>query len=187
MACSSSSSVIDGGVKFRTEECITDRKLHDEISILKQDYYRLINTNPIPDELLSGFEARAMNVFQGKHPNLLLGFNKSLFKQHQITLPLQHFQTNGKKMKIEEYDELPWDLLDIICKTLDFDDLFQFSGVCKSWRAFHKIYWTTFLASQEPLLLQNAIFCDNRLFSFISIPGQKVNYSKMMKQALLQL
>jgi hypothetical protein len=85
-------------------------------------------------------------------------------------------------MKVEEYSrELSWDVLDIICKTLDFDDHFQFADVCKSWRAFHKIYWRTFLASQEPLLLQNAIFCDNRLFSFISIPGQKVNYSKMMK------
>jgi hypothetical protein len=82
--------------------------------------------------------------------------------------------------KIEEKCELPWDMLDIISKTLDFDDLFQFSGVCKNWRAFHKIYLRNFLACEEPLLLQ--ILCHgNELFSFISIPDQKVYSLKILK------
>jgi hypothetical protein len=76
-------------------------------------------------------------------------------------------------VKVEENRELPWDVLDIISKTLDLDDHFQFAGVCKNWRAFHKIYWRNFLASQEPLLLQVSHF-GRGSFSFINIPDQKV-------------
>ncbi|XP_058782591.1 uncharacterized protein LOC131657122 [Vicia villosa] len=47
--------------------------------------------------------------------------------------------------------QLPWDVLDEITQTLDFEDLFQFSGVCKNWRTFHK---SNFLSSQEPLLVE---------------------------------
>jgi hypothetical protein len=95
MACSSSSG-IDGGVKFKMAECITYDKLYGEISKLKEEY-RLIKSNHIPinNELLSGFKARAMKVFQGNHPNLLLGFNTMLRKEYQITLPLQQFHING--------------------------------------------------------------------------------------------
>ncbi|KEH44165.1 hypothetical protein MTR_1g109340 [Medicago truncatula] len=61
---------------------------------------------------------------------------KGLLKGHtdRITLPFQ-FETTGKKLKkVEENRDFPWDVLDIISKTLDFDDLFQFAGVCKNWR-----------------------------------------------------
>lgn len=58
------------------------------------------------------------------------------------------FKSKGKKaMKVAENCELPWNVLDIISKALDFDDLFRFSGVCKNWRAF---YWRNLLASEEP-------------------------------------
>jgi len=81
---------------------------------------------------------------------------------------------------VQENRELPWDVLDIISKTLDFNDHFQFAGVCKNWRAFHKIYSRNFLASQEPLLLQ--ISCQPKgSFSFICIPDQKVYCSEMGK------
>jgi len=81
---------------------------------------------------------------------------------------------------VQENCELPWDVFDIISKTLDLDDHFQFAGVCKNWRAFHKIYSRNFMASQEPLLLQ--ISCQPKgSFSFVSIPDQKVYCSKMGK------
>jgi hypothetical protein len=90
-------------------------------------------------------------------------------------------------VKVEENCELPWDVLDIISKTLDFDSHFQFAGVCKSWRGFHKIYWRNFLASQEPLLLQFSTDGEGYgrgSFSFISIPDQKVYCSEMLKYFL---
>lgn len=73
---------------------------------------------------------------------------------------------------------LPWDLLDIISKQLDFDDLFQFAGVCKSWREFHKIYWKTFTASKSPLLVQTSSWA-KKAYVFFSIPDRKVYSSKM--------
>jgi len=91
----------------------------------------------------------------------------------------------GKKVKkVEENGELLWDVLDIISKTLDFDDLFEFAGVSKNWRAFYKIcrrnFLASFLESQEPLLLQIS-YRDEGSFSFISIPDQKVYCFKMME------
>ena len=68
---------------------------------------------------------------------------------------------------------------DIISKRLDFDDFFQFVGVCKNLRAFHKIYWRNFLASQEPLIVQIS-FHVKKSFSFISISGQKAYHLDMM-------
>jgi len=76
--------------------------------------------------------------------------------------------------------ELPLDVLDIISQTLDFDDLFQFAGVCKNWKAFQKIYCKNFLASQEPLILQISYFC-TRSISLISLPDQKVYYCLKIK------
>jgi hypothetical protein len=78
-------------------------------------------------------------------------------------------------VKVEENCKLPWDVLDIIAKTLDFDDLFHFAGVCKSWRAFHKIYWRNFSTSQKPLLLQSSYHGNNQLlYTLSSISDQKV-------------
>jgi hypothetical protein len=84
-------------------------------------------------------------------------------------------------VKVEENFDLSWDVLDIISEKLDFDDLFHFSGVCKSWRVSHKIYWRNFLASQTPLLIQ--IWYHNRQrpsYSFRSLPDNKVYWWKMM-------
>jgi len=71
-------------------------------------------------------------------------------------------------------------VLNIISKTLDFDDLFQFSSVSKNWRAFHKIYWTDFLASRKPLLLQISYHVKES-YSFINISNQEVCHLEMMK------
>jgi len=81
--------------------------------------------------------------------------------------------------KVAEIDKLPWDVLDIIFKILDFDDLFQFTGVCKNWRAFHKIYWKNFLTFHEPLLVKKSSHV-MKSFSFINIANQKVYHSKMI-------
>ncbi|XP_004501774.1 uncharacterized protein [Cicer arietinum] len=75
--------------------------------------------------------------------------------------------------------QLPWDVLDIISRKLDFDDLFQFSGVCKNWWEFHKTYWRDFLVSQEPLIVRNSYYI-RKCYTFISIPHQKVYHSKKM-------
>jgi hypothetical protein len=78
--------------------------------------------------------------------------------------------------KVNENCELPWDVLDIICKRLDFDDLFNFAGVCKNWRAFHKMYWRNFLTSQEPLLLISSHQANTgkQSYALTSISDQKV-------------
>jgi hypothetical protein len=81
--------------------------------------------------------------------------------------------------KVAENYELPWDVLNIISKTLDFDDLFQIACVCKNWGTFHKMYWRNFLAFQEPLLVQKSSHIQ-KSFSFISIPKQTVYHSKMI-------
>ena len=68
--------------------------------------------------------------------------------------------------------ELPWDVFNIISKTLDFDDLFQF--------AFVSFYWRNLLVSQEPLLLQVLYNHHEESYSFISLPDQKIYFLKMM-------
>ncbi|AES68342.2 hypothetical protein MTR_3g006180 [Medicago truncatula] len=72
-------------------------------------------------------------------------------------------------------------MLDVISRDLDFDDLFQFAGVCKNWREFHKTYWKKFLAFQEPLIIQKSSH-DKKSFSFISIADRKVYHSKTINQ-----
>jgi len=72
-----------------------------------------------------------------------------------------------------------WDLLDIISKMLDLDELFQFGNVCKNWWQFHKIYWRNFMASQKPLLVQMSSI-SKKSFSFINLAHQKVYHSKML-------
>ncbi|AES68336.2 hypothetical protein MTR_3g006120 [Medicago truncatula] len=82
---------------------------------------------------------------------------------------------------IQDGCKISWDMLDVISRDLDFDDLFQFAGVCKNWREFHKIYWKKFLALQEPLLIQKSSH-DKKSFSFISIADRKVYHSKTINQ-----
>ncbi|XP_045820398.1 uncharacterized protein LOC123913639 [Trifolium pratense] len=116
---------------------------------------------------------RVKEMFEG-HTDLILGFNAFLPNTLQIQL-----RTGGKMKKLSENCEIPWDLLDIISRKLDFDDFFEFAGVCKNWREFHKIYWRNFLASQEPLLVQKSCH-DKKCFNFMSIPDQRVYHSKMI-------
>ncbi|CAJ2634125.1 unnamed protein product [Trifolium pratense] len=104
-------------------------------------------------------------------------------KEYQIKLP---HNTTGKNVKVEENCELPWDVLHIIAKRLDFDDLFHFAGVCTNWRAFHKIYWRNFLTSQKPLLLHKSYHGNNQsLYTLGSISDQK-DYCLKMKSCFIQ-
>jgi hypothetical protein len=75
--------------------------------------------------------------------------------------------------------QLPWDLLEIISRMLDFDDMFQFGSVCKNWREFHKIYWRNFITSQEPLLVQRSS-SSKKSFFFFSLHHHKAYQSKMI-------
>ncbi|XP_058734354.1 F-box protein At3g56470-like [Vicia villosa] len=105
--------------------------------------------------------------------DLILKFNTFKSYQHRIKTK----KTGNKAKENGEFVQLPWDMLDIICKALDFEDLLSFSGVCKSWRTFHK---TNFLSSQEPLLVRFMIRNGSESYSFISIPNEKVYDLKMM-------
>lgn len=148
----------------------TNREKYDELLNILKDF----NAQRID---ASGVAERVTELFQG-HTNLILGFNVFLPKKYQITPKLQ-LDTGEKMNKVAKSWEVPWDLLDMVSRTLDFDDLFQFAGVCKSWREFHKIYWGIFLAAQEPLLVQKSSD-DKKFFSLISIPDQRVYHSKMI-------
>ncbi|KAL5072930.1 hypothetical protein RYX36_011914, partial [Vicia faba] len=83
----------------------------------------------------------------------------------------------NKAKENDQFVQLPRDVLDIICKALDFEDLLSFSGICKNWRTFHK---TNFLLSQEPLLVRMMIHNGRESYSFISIPNEKVYDLNMM-------
>ncbi|XP_058734559.1 uncharacterized protein LOC131606327 [Vicia villosa] len=110
-----------------------------------------------------------VKVMLKNHSDLILEFNTFMPSKYRI-------KTTGKKEDNGELCQLPWDVLDVICKTLDFDDLFSFSGVCKNWRTFHKSY---FLSSQEPLLVRmNGYHSES--YSFISIPNKKEYDLKMV-------
>ncbi|XP_058739736.1 uncharacterized protein LOC131611925 [Vicia villosa] len=90
------------------------------------------------------------------------------------------------RLTLSCWDQLHWDLLSVISQKLDFDDLFQFSRVCTNWRLFHKsIDKSSFLTSQEPLLLE-FFKCPVKLpYSFTSLPNQKVYpLNKMMLKML---
>ncbi|KAK2361205.1 hypothetical protein QL285_086384 [Trifolium repens] len=81
----------------------------------------------------------------------------------------------------EDMDTSPLDgdMLDIISKKLlSFDDLFNFSAVCKEWREVHKIYWKKFLESQSPLVIQTTPYA-KKFYSFYSIPEKRAYSSKM--------
>ncbi|KAK7395363.1 hypothetical protein VNO78_15915 [Psophocarpus tetragonolobus] len=83
--------------------------------------------------------------------------------------------SSSRKLKREieqNNDELSWDMLDIIAKKLDIDNLFQFGAVSKSWRIFHKIYWKDFMASQAPLLVQTSFAMNS--YSLYNIREQKI-------------
>ncbi|XP_058734421.1 uncharacterized protein LOC131606163 isoform X1 [Vicia villosa] len=107
-------------------------------------------------------------VLLKNYPHLILKFN---------TFRPSQYRTGKKKLKDNgQAAQLPWDVLATICKTLDFDELFWFSGVCKNWRTFHK---SNFVSSREPLLVHMTGNCPHS-YSFISIPNQKVYDLNMM-------
>lgn len=141
----------------------------------------LMNDHRITRLPVQNFKGRMKKLLKG-HNRLIFGFN-AYMKDRRITLPIRQpvrgGHSNGqKKKKVEENCQLPWDLLDIILRNLDFDDLFQFGSVCKNWREFHKIYWRNFMASEEPLLIQ---WCAvKRSLNFFSLPHDKVYHSKMI-------
>jgi hypothetical protein len=116
---------------------------------------------------------------QKGHKYLSLRFNACLPTEHQVTSSPE--RTGKKVKKVQENCDLPWEVLDIISERLDFDDLFHFSAVCKSWRVSYTIYWTNFLASQAPLLIE---ICFSKpivpSYSFRSLPDQKCYWWKMM-------
>ncbi|XP_045797769.1 uncharacterized protein LOC123891952 [Trifolium pratense] len=79
----------------------------------------------------------------------------------------------------KDISPLDGDMLDIVSKKLvSFDDLFNFSAVCKEWRAVHKIYWRKFLESQSPLIVQTTRNA-KRFYSFYSIPEKRAYSSKL--------
>ncbi|XP_058734422.1 uncharacterized protein LOC131606163 isoform X2 [Vicia villosa] len=85
-------------------------------------------------------------VLLKNYPHLILKFN---------TFRPSQYRTGKKKLKDNgQAAQLPWDVLATICKTLDFDELFWFSGVCKNWRTFHK---SNFVSSREPLLVHMTV------------------------------
>jgi hypothetical protein len=95
-------------------------------------------------------------------------------KKKKTTLSIMQ----GKKMKVDKNNQLPWDLLDVIARKLNFDDLFQFGSVCKNWWEFHKFYWRNFMASQEPLILQKSLNFEKSFF-FHSVHDQKIYHSNI--------
>lgn len=139
----------------------------------------LMNDHRITRLPVQNFKERMNKVLKGRN-RLILGFN-AYMKHRRITLPIRQrvgHRNGQKKKKVEENCQLPWDLLDIILRNLDFDDLFQFGSVCKNWREFYKIYWRNFMASEEPLLVQRCAL--EKSFNFFNLPHDKVYHSKMI-------
>ncbi|KAF7825334.1 F-box protein [Senna tora] len=64
--------------------------------------------------------------------------------------------------------DLPSDVLNIIAKKLDIDDLFSFGEVSKHWRTCQSIFWHNFLEWQAPLVIQKSAHA-KRSCSFFSI------------------
>ncbi|XP_058728086.1 uncharacterized protein LOC131599850 [Vicia villosa] len=116
-----------------------------------------------------------------KHPQEL-GFVR------EVKPAFEHMPITRRHITIPPWDQLPRDVLDLISQKLDFDDLFQFSRVCKDWRlVFHESTdKSKFLTSQEPLLLEFFNYPVKVPYSFTSLPTQKVYpLKKMMMNHLL--
>ncbi|XP_058764284.1 paired amphipathic helix protein Sin3-like 5 [Vicia villosa] len=69
------------------------------------------------------FSARVSVLLKGR-ADLILEFNNFLPTEYHMRVP--------------PWDQLPWDVLDVVSRTLDFGDLVQFSCVCANWRDFQK-------------------------------------------------
>ncbi|KAI9080591.1 hypothetical protein K1719_037452 [Acacia pycnantha] len=78
------------------------------------------------------------------------------------------------KREIETPSKLPSDVLNIIAKKLDIDELFSFGEVCKDWRLFfHSDFWRNFMASHGPLIVQKTPHA-KKSCSFFSISEERV-------------
>ncbi|XP_045824252.1 paired amphipathic helix protein Sin3-like 1 isoform X1 [Trifolium pratense] len=100
----------------------SNRKKYDEFLKIVKD----LNLRSGTRISIRVIKAKVERLFKG-HSDLILGFNTLLPKEYQIMLP----QRTGKKVKrVKENCELPWDVLDIISKRLDFDDLYFSLLVC---------------------------------------------------------
>ncbi|CAJ2640199.1 unnamed protein product [Trifolium pratense] len=143
-------------------------------------FLQVINDHKAQGIDIRGVVAIVKELFKG-HKNLILGFNAFLPKEYKIkliTFKLHGHNKTGKRVKkVAENGELPWDVLDIISKTLDIDDHFEFACVCKNWRAFHKMYWRS--AFEEPLVVHKSSYV-NKSYSFTSISNQKDYQSNMI-------
>ncbi|XP_057435484.1 uncharacterized protein LOC130728144 [Lotus japonicus] len=87
-------------------------------------------------------------------------------------------ERNNDLPEVEKNNDLPSDVLGIIFRELDFDDLFEFAGVCKSWRIGHKHYLSDFMKSQSPFIVETALLA-NEVCSFLSVPDLKIYRSTM--------
>ncbi|CAL0304414.1 unnamed protein product [Lupinus luteus] len=91
-----------------------------------------------------------------------------------------HVLDHGKLMKKGEdtNTELPSDMLEIIYKKLDFDELFHFGGVCEDWRKVHKDQRENVMKSRAPLVIQTSSYAKKTYF-FFSISKQKMYSTKL--------
>jgi hypothetical protein len=79
---------------------------------------------------------------------------------------------------VVDFSQLSDNVLVTISLKLDFDDLFQFSGVGKEWRRVQKNYWRSFMVSQSPLLVQTTSYA-KKFCSSYSIPKKRGYHAKM--------
>ncbi|KAI4356059.1 hypothetical protein L6164_000111 [Bauhinia variegata] len=80
----------------------------------------------------------------------------------------------GGKVKRSEWSILPYELLEIISKKIDFVNFFALGSVCKNWRKFYGNYWREFMASQPaPLLILKSPLLAKEECSFFSISESK--------------
>ncbi|XP_058732613.1 uncharacterized protein LOC131604168 [Vicia villosa] len=143
---------------------------------LKDDYHDFIKV--VADYMNRKIDERCLSsrvevlLRRHEHADLISQISTFLSAQCHATFP--------------RWDELPFDVLDVISRKLDFADLFQFSRVCTNWRVVHKsIDQSKFLTSQEPLLVEVLKSPVKVPYSCISLPKQKVYpLNKMMMNML---
>ncbi|KAE9591966.1 hypothetical protein Lal_00038349 [Lupinus albus] len=82
------------------------------------------------------------------------------------------------KKREDKNIELPSDMLEIIYKKLDFDELFQFGGVCEDWRKVHKYQREKVMKSRAPLVIQTSSYA-KKIYFFFSISQQKIYSTKL--------
>ncbi|OIW01349.1 hypothetical protein TanjilG_20531 [Lupinus angustifolius] len=82
------------------------------------------------------------------------------------------------KKSEETNTELPSDMLETIYKKLDFDELFQFGGVCEDWRKVHKNERENVMKSRAPLVIQTSSYA-KKIYFFFSISKHEMYSTKL--------